>query len=69
MGTIYRRHRKLWLKYRGPDGKLVRKATEYAVGQEKDAERLLARVEKLVRAGKAQDALGVTSCDSVARWS
>ncbi len=69
MGTVYRRHRKLWLKYRDPDGALVRKATEYAVGQEKDAERLLARVEKLVASGKAQAALGETGPLTVARWA
>ena len=69
MGTIYRRHRKLWLKYRDPDGKLVRKATEYAVGQEKDAERLLARVEKLVTCGHAEAALGETGPLTVARWA
>ena len=52
MGTTFKRGNRLWLKFKDESGKWRNKASGYDVGQERDALRLLKRVEDLIAAGK-----------------
>lgn len=51
MGTVYRRGRKLWVGFKGPDGRHVYRSSGYVVGQEALAERLVLELEEGVRRG------------------
>ncbi len=55
MGSVYRRNNKLWIRYKGPNGKWTQSTTDYAVGEEKLARRLLADVEARISAGQEFD--------------
>jgi len=52
MGHVFARGRVLWLAYKGPDGKRVRRPSPFRVGDEKQAEKLLQRVEERIAAGR-----------------
>lgn len=53
MGSVYPRHRKLWIKFKDADGKWVPMATPFEVGQEALARKLLKKYEDRVAAGEA----------------
>jgi integrase len=50
MGTVYARGEKLWLGFKDSSGKWRYKAAGFAVGQEKQAEKLLKQIETQVEA-------------------
>ncbi len=50
MGYVYARGRKLWIGFKGADGKPKQKATPYAVGQEDLAREVLRQVEDAIAA-------------------
>ncbi len=52
MGSIYARGRKLWVRFKGPNG-WTQQATEYVVGEEKHARAVLQQLEARLRAGVA----------------
>lgn len=52
MGCIYRRKNKLWIRFKGADGKWTQDRTPYHVGQEAGAKKLLAAVEARIAAGE-----------------
>lgn len=53
MGSVYVRHKKLWLAYKDHSGKRVLESSGFAVGQEKQARELLRIMEAQVAAGAA----------------
>lgn len=55
MGTVYRRHRKLWIKFKDEKGKWQYKPTRYTPDQRDLARKLLHRVEAKVAAGEVAD--------------
>lgn len=55
MGYIYKRGKKLWVGYTGPDGRLEQKPTGLRVGQKRKAQKLLDRIEAQIAAGKEFD--------------
>ena len=58
MGSIYPRHRRLWLKFKNEKGSWVCKPSGLKVGEEKKAKELLRRIEKLVEVGGAASVKG-----------
>src|SRR5713101_5662812 len=52
MGSVYTRGRKLWLRFKGPNGWTQRR-TDYVVGQEAAARATLDRLEERLREGTA----------------
>lgn len=69
MGSIYARHRKLWVKYRDHRGEIVRRPTVFYVGQEEDARRALDAAEELVRQQRSDAARGVLGPMTVERYA
>jgi excisionase family DNA binding protein len=51
MGSVYKRGQKLWIRFKGPDGKWTQSKTDYRVGQERQARKLLEKVEARIAAG------------------
>ena len=51
MGSVYRRGNKLWIRFKGADGKWTQSTTDYSVGQERAARKLLSKVEDKIAAG------------------
>lgn len=51
MGSVYPRGNKLWIRFKGPDGKWTQSKTDLSVGQERQARKLLERVESKIAAG------------------
>lgn len=51
MGSVYKRGQKLWIRFKGPDGKWTQSKTDYMVGQERLARKLLTKVEDKIAAG------------------
>lgn len=51
MGSVYKRGQKLWIRFKGPDGKWTQSKTDYRLGQERLARKLLAKVEDKIAAG------------------
>jgi integrase len=51
MGSIYARGRKLWLRFKGSDGKWTQRPSPLLVGQEREARKLLERLEGKIAAG------------------
>jgi len=51
MGSVYKRRQKLWIRFKGPDGKWTQSKTDYRVGEERLARKLLAKVEDKIAAG------------------
>lgn len=47
--TVYRRGKRLWLAFIGPEGKRIYRNTGYLVGQELLAEEVLDRIERAIR--------------------
>src|SRR5687767_2738010 len=45
MGSIYKRGKKLWLRFKGPDGKWTQSPSGFEVGQEQQAREALRRLE------------------------
>ena len=71
MGSVYARGRKLWIRFKGPDGKWTQSKSDYYVGQEREARELLDEVEERIAAGsKYQDGSQgpVTVERYAARW-
>lgn len=68
MGSIFRRGRKLWMKYKDAEGQWVNKSTGLDVGQEKAAERLLELAEAAVTAGVKPAEDGTTVATYAKRW-
>jgi integrase len=58
MGSVYRRGRKLWLRFKGPDGKWTQVGTDFLVGQERQARVALEKLEKRITAGLGQGNIG-----------
>ena len=52
MGCIYPRGSKLWVQYKGADGKWRQSTTPFRPGQEKEARKLLREVENRIAAGQ-----------------
>jgi len=52
MGTVYTRGSKLWIGFMNSQGKQVCRSTGLAVGKERQAEALLAEIERLVATGQ-----------------
>src|SRR4051812_45964213 len=65
MGCIYARFNTLWMKFTGPNGKVVYKSTGLKVGQEREARRVLKKAEDLV---KRQDELSPSGPLTVASY-
>lgn len=51
MGSVYKRRNKLWIRFKGPNGKWTQSKTDYQVGEEKQARKLLGRLEERIKAG------------------
>jgi integrase len=51
MGSIYRRHNSLWVKYKNRDGDWRCQASGFKVGDERKAQGLLVHLENLVKSG------------------
>jgi integrase len=51
MGCIYRRGTRLWIRFKGPDGKWTQRKTSHLVGSEPKARKLLIEVEAKIEAG------------------
>ena len=66
MGSIYPRHRRLWLKFKNEKGFWVCRSSGLKVGQEKKAKDLLRRIENLVEVGGTSPGGGPLT---VAKWS
>lgn len=69
MGSVFPRGAKLWLKYKDANGRWTNAPTGLAVGQEKAADELLAKIEARVRAGEAVATGPVTVRRYAERWS
>ena len=52
MGSIYRRKNKLWIRYKGENGKWTQSKTPYKIGEERAARKLLVAVEDKIAAGE-----------------
>lgn len=70
MGSVYRRGDRLWIVFRDAQGKRKWKSTSLRVGQEREAERVLAAVEAAIEAGRATglDPETVTLRQWAAEW-
>ena len=66
MGCVYARNQALWLKYKDKSGQWKYKKAGFRVGQEKNAQELLARVEALIEAGVSHPSDGPLT---VRRWA
>ena len=66
MGSIYPRHRRLWLKFKNEKGTWICRPSGLRVGQEKKAKDLLRRIENLVETGVSAGGEGPLT---VAGWS
>jgi len=53
MGTVYARGERLWIGYKDPSGKWVYARTDFTVGHEDKARKVLQAVERQVKAGEA----------------
>lgn len=51
MGSVYTRGRKLWLRFKGPEG-WTQRGTEFLVGQEQQARAVLEQLEEKLKAGE-----------------
>ena len=72
MGSVYPRRNKLWIRFKGPDGKWTQSTTDFHVGDEKKARKLLERVQEKIKAGAAlgEKELGPTTVARyAARWN
>jgi len=58
MGCIYRRGTRLWIRFKGPDGKWTQQKTSHLVGSEPKARKLLIEVEAKIAAGAEFAAAG-----------
>lgn len=67
MGSVYRRHKALWVKFKSADGKWEYRRTGLKVGEERDAEVLLKKLENLVASGGAK-AGPITVADWAKEW-
>lgn len=69
MGTVYRRGRKLWVGFKGPEGKWLYRSSGYVVGQEAQAERLVLELEEAIKRGDtvSREAAG-TVAEYAATW-
>jgi hypothetical protein len=68
MGSVYKRGKKLWIKYKDYDGSWVPQSSGFMVGQEKQARRLLENIEnRIVSGSELQD--GEAGPVSVKRYS
>ncbi len=52
MGSVYQRKNKLWINFKGPDGKREQWTTPFRPGQEKEAKALVDTIEKFIAEGK-----------------
>jgi len=50
MGSVYPRGKKLWLRFKGPDGKWTQSKTDFLVGQEVQARLALRQLEDRIAA-------------------
>jgi len=66
MGFHYARHNTLWIGFKGPDGKWVRRRTNYRVGEEDRANALIAQLEERIGAGNI-DEEGLMTVERYAR--
>ena len=41
MGSVYARRNKLWIRFKGPNGKWTQSSTKFHLGEEKQARKLL----------------------------
>jgi hypothetical protein len=53
MGCIYRRGSRLWIRFKGPDGRWTQQKTSHSVGSEPTVRKLLLEVEARIAAGRA----------------
>ncbi len=69
MGSIYPRRKRLWIRFKGPDGRWTQSKTDLLVGQEKQARRLVEEVEAKISAGAQLDEveLGTPTLTRMAR--
>jgi integrase len=67
MGSIFTRGRKLYVKYRDASGKWVMRATPFAPGDLKKAQKLLVDTQKRIQAG--QEVTGSGGTPTVAQYS
>jgi integrase len=51
MGCIYKRGTRLWIRFKGPDGRWTQQKTSHLVGSEAKARKLLMEVEAKIEAG------------------
>lgn len=68
MGSIYQRRRRLWLAFKGLDGKRVLRSSGLLVGEEKKARALLERLEAAVAEDRADGLLPITVAAYAAKW-
>ncbi|MBN2196154.1 MAG: site-specific integrase [Polyangiaceae bacterium] len=66
MGFHYPRHNTLWIGFKSPDGKWVRRRTNFRVGEEDKAEALIKKLEERIGAGNI-DEEGVMTVERYAR--
>ena len=52
MGSVYKRKNKLWIRFKGDNGKWTQSKTPFHVGQEREARKLLDRVQAKIAAGE-----------------
>jgi len=68
MGSVYPRRKKLWIRFKGPDGWTQQK-TPYHIGEEKKARKLLLDVEANVTAGIKFDPKNASGPVTVAAYT
>jgi integrase len=68
MGCIYKRGTRLWIRFKGPDGRWTQQKTSHLVGSEAKARKLLMEVEAKIEAG-AEFADAGSGPISVARYA
>lgn len=69
MGTVYRRGRKLWIGFTGPDGRRVMRPSGYVVGQEALARKLLGEVEAALKLSPSPGVATFTVLEYATRWA
>ncbi len=68
MGCVYRRYKTLWIKFKDGAGNWVYRSTDYKVGQEDLARKLLRRVEEKIASGATVDGGPMTVRRYADKW-
>lgn len=68
MGSVYRRGHKLWIAFKGYDGKRVLRPSGFSIGDEKRAHKLLGQIEGTIAAQRGNTLAPLTFAAYVEQW-